>query len=154
MSFRLFIYYCAICGGWAAFVGWALGRMLATSQQEIPRAGIKGLFLGLAIALGLSLVDALWNLSGRQVGQILLRVFVAVIVGCVGGLLGGFLGQALYGSTSNSVLQAIFTIFGWTLAGLLIGASIGVFEVLASLVQQQDMSGSVKKVVNGLLGGT
>ena len=26
MSFRLFIYYCALCGGWAAFFGWMLGR--------------------------------------------------------------------------------------------------------------------------------
>ena len=34
MSFRLFIYYCAICGGWAALVGWALGRILAPSGVE------------------------------------------------------------------------------------------------------------------------
>ena len=22
MSFKLFIYYCALCGGWAAFLAW------------------------------------------------------------------------------------------------------------------------------------
>ena len=27
MSFRAFIYYCALCGGWAALVGWLLGRI-------------------------------------------------------------------------------------------------------------------------------
>ena len=27
MSFRLFIYYCAVLGGCAAFVGWGLGRL-------------------------------------------------------------------------------------------------------------------------------
>jgi hypothetical protein len=155
MSFRLFIYYCAIIGGWAAFGGWALGRVLARTDRLIAQQGIKGLFLGMAIALGLSLVDAFWNLSLRQIGQIILRVFVAVIVGCVGGLLGGMLGEWFYELFKETpVLGAILTVVGWTLTGLLIGLSIGVFEVLSSLVRQQDMSGSVKKVVNGLLGGT
>jgi Inner membrane component of T3SS, cytoplasmic domain len=153
MSFRLFIYYCALCGGWAAFVGWALARMLATTSRDVALAGIKGLFLGLFIALGLSLVDALWNLSLRQFGQVFLRVFVAVVVGCVGGLLGGMVGQVFYRMFDSFVVQSIFTVFGWTLMGLLIGTSVGVFEVLSSLVRQQDMSGSVKKVINGLLGG-
>jgi hypothetical protein len=153
MSFRLFIYYCALCGGWAAFVGWALARMLARTSSDIPLAGIKGLFLGMFIALGLSLVDALWNLSVRQFGQVFLRVLVAVVVGCVGGLIGGMGGQWLYRMTESFVVQSIFTVCGWTLMGLLIGTSVGVFEVLSSLVQQQDMSGSTRKVFNGLLGG-
>src|SRR5262245_14851707 len=114
MSFRLFIYYCALCGGWAAFVGWGLARMLATTSRDVAKAGIKGLFLGMFIALGLSLVDALWNLSLRQFGQVFLRVFVAVVVGCVGGLLGGMLGQVFYRNFDNFVVQSIFTVFGWT----------------------------------------
>src|SRR5689334_11367972 len=111
MSFRLFIYYCALCGGWAAFVGWALGAPMAPGE-EIKRAGVKGMFLGMFVALGLSMVDALWNLSVRQFLQILMRVGIAVLVGIVGGLLGGMVGQLLYGWVP------VFYIIGWTLTGL------------------------------------
>ena len=36
MSFRLFIYYCALCGGWAAFFGWMLGHSLAPTNVHAP----------------------------------------------------------------------------------------------------------------------
>jgi Inner membrane component of T3SS, cytoplasmic domain len=150
MSFRLFIYYCALCGGWAAFFGWALGRFLHPSG-EIGSAGIKGAFLGLAVALGLSLVDALWNLSLRQIVQVVARVGTAVLVGFIGGLLGGMIGQALYSATNNN---GLFLVLGWTLTGMLIGTSIGVFEILSSVIRQTDVSGSRKKLLNGLIGGT
>src|SRR6266446_1169957 len=100
MSFRLFIYYCALCGGWAAFIGWGLGRLLSPSG-EVGSAGIKGAFLGLAVALGLSLVDALWNLSLRQFVQVAARVGTAVLVGFIGGLLGGMLGQTLFSASGG-----------------------------------------------------
>src|SRR5262249_54728727 len=151
------------------------------------------------VALGLSLVDALWNLSFKQVGAVLQRVGVAVLVGCVGGLLGGILGQYLYQPTeAGSVTEKVFTIFlllgwgltglllgfaqgfmagrlvigliagaasglllgllgvlllgrpalafifGWTLTGLLLGTSIGVFEVLSGILRQQDLQGAKK----------
>jgi hypothetical protein len=149
MSFRLFIYYCALCGGWAAFFGWALGRILSPTDA-VGSSGIKGMFLGMLIALGLSLVDALWNLSVKQPGKVLLRVGVAVLVGCVGGLLGGMIGQLLLSATGLN----LFLVLGWTLTGCLIGTSIGVFEVLSSVVRQQDLEGSRKKLLKGLIGGT
>src|SRR5262249_1623773 len=43
---------------------------------------------------------------------------------------------------------------GWALTGLLIGASLGVFDVLARLVRGQELRGARRKVRNGLLGGT
>jgi hypothetical protein len=82
MSFRLFIYYCALCGGWAALVGWAVGLVLSPSNP-LGMVGIKGMWLGMFIALGLGLVDALWNLSLTQLHVIAMRVGVAVLVGCV-----------------------------------------------------------------------
>jgi hypothetical protein len=148
MSFRLFIYYCALCGGWAAFFGWAIGQTLAPSGP-ILRAGVKGAFLGLAVAFGLGLVDALWNLSVGQMGKVLARVGTAVLVGFVGGFLGGVLGQAMFG-----LLGGVGFVLGWTLTGLLVGISIGLFEVLSSLMRQADLSGSRKKLMNGLIGGT
>jgi hypothetical protein len=150
MSFRLFIYYCAMCGGGAAFFGWVLGRLLAPAD-EVGAAGIKGAFLGLTVALGLSIVDAVWNLSRGQLGQGLARVGTAILVGFVGGLVGGILGQLLYEASRG---LGLFLVFGWTLTGLLIGTSIGVFEILSSVIRQADLSGSLKKLVNGLIGGT
>jgi Inner membrane component of T3SS, cytoplasmic domain len=149
MSFRLFIYYCALCGGWAAFVGWAVGLVLSPTNA-LGMVGIKGMWLGMFIALGLGLVDALWNLSLTQVHRIGMRVGVAVLVGCVAGLLGGVVGQLLFGLLKLK----LFYIFGWTITGMLVGTSVGVFEVLASIVQQQNYSGAVKKLVKGLIGGT
>ena len=149
MSFRLFIYYCALCGGWAAFLGWVLGLYLSP-PTAIGRAGIRGMWLGLLIALGLALVDSLWNLSLKRLPQIAMRVGIGVLVGCVAGLLGGVLGQWLYSIT----LWEVFYVFGWTLTGMLVGSSVGVFELLSSLLMQSDFSGSVKKLIKALIGGT
>jgi hypothetical protein len=146
MSFRFFIYYCALVGGWTAFVGFFLGTSLAP-ENRLGQNGIKGMFLGLMIALGLSLVDALWNLSLRRITLVLLRVGVSVLVGAVAGLMGGMLGLWLYDK------WAPLFVLAWTLTGLLVGASIGVFEMINSLVRQQDMSGARKKLVKCLIGG-
>ncbi len=149
MSFRLFIYYCALCGGWAAFLAWAIGLVLSPSNP-LGSVGIRGMWLGLFIALGLGVVDALWNVPLTQVHVIAMRVGVGVLVGCVAGLLGGVIGQLLFNWTSWS----LFYVFGWTLTGMLVGLSVGIFEMLASVVQQQNFAGSVKKLVKGLIGGT
>jgi hypothetical protein len=149
MSFRLFIYYCAVCGAWAAFAGWALGQRFSP-ENDIGKAGIRGLFLGLTVALGLGLVDAIWSLSLRRIGQVLLRVGVALLVGAVGGLIGGMVGELLFQSIR---VQLVFVI-GWTITGLLIGTSIGVFEILASLLRQEDVRGAKRKLIKCLVGGT
>src|SRR5947209_13973618 len=95
MSFRLFVYWCALCGGWAAVLGWALGRLIPSSDP-VGSAGIKGMYLGLAIALALGLVDALWVYSLRQLRQVLPRTLICTALGGVGGLAGGVVGQLLY----------------------------------------------------------
>jgi hypothetical protein len=148
MSFRLFIYYSALCGGSCAFLGWILGRALSAGQPVVE-AGFKGLFLGMLVALGLSLVDALWNRSPGQVGRTGLGILSAVAVGAVGGLLGGMVGQFFYGRFQWSV----FLSAGWTVTGLLIGASLGVFDVLVRVFQGQDWKSGQRKIVKCALGG-
>lgn len=148
MSFRLFIYYCALCGGGGAFAGWAIGRRLV-NDNGVLATGIKGLWLGLGVALALSLLDALWNLSLSRPLAILARVAVAVLVGGTGGLLGGILSEALYEKKS----LAVFLVLGWTFMGLLIGVSVGVFDLLQAAATGQDSHGSLRKVRNGLIGG-
>jgi hypothetical protein len=147
MSFRLFIYYCALCGGWAAFFGWVFGRWLAPAAGTWKSDAIKGMFLGMLVALGLSLVDAMWNLSLKQAGQVLQRVGVAILVGLVGGLLGGMLGHLMLG------LGLVGFVIGWTLTGTLVGTSIGVFELLSGVIRQQDVQGAQRKLMKGLIGG-
>src|SRR5262249_3841883 len=149
MSFRWFIYYCALFGGWAALLGWALGRALAPDTPLLLQTGVKGLLLGFLVALAVGLVDALWSLSLRPAGQVACRAGAGVLVGCVGGLRGGVLGQALYGWPKLSS----FLVLGWTLSGLLIGVSVGAFEVLAGVARKEDLAGARRKLVNGFLGG-
>ncbi len=149
MSFRSFIYYCALGGGCGGYVGWGLGR-LAVVEDNLRRAALKGLLLGLTVALLVGLVDALWSAASRRAVAIGARLLVAVAVGAVGGFLGGFVGQALYARTQHP--SAL--LFGWALTGLLIGAAPGMYDLLARLMRNEDAHGARRKLVNGLLGGT
>ncbi len=148
MSFRRFVCWCALCGGWAALVGWAMGQA-APGDGSRGEAGFRGLFLGLLIALALGLVDALWVFSLRQVRQIAPRVLVCTAVGAVGGLVGGFVGQVLLDWTSLVYIK----IAGWVLAGLLVGVSLGTFDFLAGWVREENLRGAGRKVLRGALGG-
>src|SRR5262249_13049730 len=143
----LFIHYCAVCGGCAAFLGWALGRLL-TAQHHVTRAAFQGLFLGLTVAMTLSLIDALWNVGPRRFGGAAGRALFAGAVGCVGGFVGGMLGEILY------AWSRVFLIAGWVFTGLLIGASLGAYDVLARLLKEQDLRDVGRKVRNGVLGGS
>ncbi len=150
MSFKLFIYYCALCGAWAAFVGWGLGRLLTNEDMSGLKSDvIKGLFLGLAVALALGVLDAVWNLTGHRYSAVVLRGLFLGALGAVAGLAGAALGSALVAKSDNS----LFYIIGWTLVGLLIGASVGLYDFLSRLASG-DSAGGVRKVLNGLIGGT
>jgi hypothetical protein len=149
MSFRLFIYYCAVCGGCAAYVAWVVGRGVPEGDRN-AEAALQGLLLGLILALALGLVDALWAFSPSQVFQIGPRVLVAATVGTLGGLIGGLIGQVLVNTTESSAAQVV----GWTIVGLLVGSSLGIFDVLARLVRGEDLRGAFRKIRNGVVGGT
>jgi hypothetical protein len=148
MSFRWFIYYCALFGAWAAFLGWLLGRALAPTG-EILEAGCKGMFLGLAVALALGGLDGLWSLRSNQAGQLFFQALTCLLIGSLGGLLGGIIGQFFLGKTGLS----LFLILGWALTGLLIGMSICSFEVLLRQVRRESLAGVRRKLINGMLGG-
>jgi hypothetical protein len=148
MSFRLFIYYCALCGAGGALVGWGVGRLLGAPGTVLGQ-GLKGLCLGVGVALALGLVDALWSFSLRQFFSVAARVIVAVLIGAVGGFLGGAVGQALY----NLLPWAAFLVVGWTFLGVLIGLSLGVFDLLACLLRGQGPRGALRKILNGVIGG-
>ncbi len=126
-----------------------LGRPLNIHNPVLSQ-GVKGMLLGLSVTLALGVVDALWVFSPQRVVAIGLRVATAVVVGTMGGLLGGLVSQALYGWTE----WAFFLVLGWTITGFLIGVSLGVFDLLACLLQGQDPGAALRKVLKAVLGGT
>ena len=74
--------------------------------------------------------------------------------------LGATIGQALFGLTEDaakwSALQIAGLLFrtgGWTITGLLIGTSIGAFEMIASLLRGESTYWARRKIMKGLLGG-
>lgn len=149
MSFRWYIYYCALLGGCAGYIGWALGR-IPTVQQHVWQASIRGMFLGLTVAVVLTIVDILWHLSSREGAGTIGRVLVAGLVGGMGGFLGGMIGQLLYSATQ----LLLFLILGWTITGVLIGAAPGLYDLLVRLAKNEAVGGARRKVLNGILGGT
>lgn len=146
MSFRLFIYYCAMLGGCAAFLGWMIGRLI-TIESPVLQSAIKGMWLGLYVAFVLGLLEAIWNLPLSATGKIASRAGTALLIGAVGGLLAGAAGQMLYG------LASIFLLLGWTLTGLLIGIAPAAFEVWSAGYHGEDWSGPLRRMRNGAIGG-
>jgi hypothetical protein len=146
MSFRLFIYYCALCGGWAAFVVWALVQAAGVPRLSSPfvRAALIGGMLGGLVAASVGLVDALLNAAK---GERMPRVLLCGTLGFAGGAAGGLVGEIL-----NAFLGVPLFV-GWMLAGTLIGGSVGAFDVLQALSSGKGAHGSFRKMRNGVYGG-
>jgi len=147
MSLRWFVYYCAAWAGFAGFIGWSLGKTSPIESSAVFNAAVKGMLLGLTVALMLVLVDLAFNGSGREGCGAVLRPLVGGCVGALGGFVGGMLGQILY------ALWGPFLLVGWGLTGLLIGAAPGMYEWLSCLAADEDASGAARKVRNGVIGG-
>jgi hypothetical protein len=148
MSFRRFMYYSTLVGAWAAFVGWALARVVAPSG-DVLSAAIYGLAVGLLVAFGLSLVEALWNFSPSQFLAIFGRVTVATFIGLVGSSACGGLAGYLFSIGNWSVLFLL----SWIVLGLLIGLAVSAFDVVAGLARK-DLRGPLTKLIKCSLGGT
>jgi hypothetical protein len=148
MSFRRYVYYCAVCGGCAAYAGWALGRVLPF-ESGLVLASVRGLLLGLTVAAALGAVDALWNLAVADARRIAARAALSGTVGAVGGWLGAALGEALYDWQHIGALA----VFGWVCAGFIIGAAAGAFDVAARLVRRKRTGGTLRKPLNAAAGG-
>ena len=156
-----------VCGAWSGFIGWVLGAatvgLLFSSDNPstfrfIMSDSLKGMFLGLTIAFGLSFLDAFFNLSFSQLGKFFMRVFLALIVGIIGSFLGSLIGSSLYQLTQrydfSRPFAEIFYLVGWTMVGFLIGLSICFFELLGSAISRKDLAGSIKKFIKCAIGGT
>lgn len=134
MSLPRLVYYSAVIGGWAAFVGWFLSELFlqggSSAGGSIQVALIGGL-VGAAIGAGLNMVAGMAN---GQWKQLLLRTGPGLIGGGLGGTLGGLAGNILF-------MIGVPRAFGWCLMGLGIGVIEGLYER------------SPGKIRNGLIGG-
>jgi hypothetical protein len=110
---------------------------------------LRGLFMGLSVAVVLGLLDALWNGAGGGSRFLFLRLLVALIVGATGGGLGALFGQTLYAHVQWSG----FLLLGWALTGSLVGSSLGAFDWLACRIRGEESAGAWRKSRNGLIGG-
>lgn len=135
MSLGRLIYYGAIVGGWAAFLGWLAGEQVVgrAGWQPSDRLAVLAFaaLVGSAIGAGLNLLAGMAN--GQLVQQVM-RLGPGLIGGAVGGAVGALLGDVLY---SAGLPRAL----GW----MVMGAGIGVVEGLYER--------SATKLRNGLIGG-
>jgi hypothetical protein len=145
MSFKTFIYYCALCGAWAAFLAGVL--VLALGLEDY--AMVTGATLGMCLGLGVGMVDAVLNSS--TAGERSTRVLVCLVIGLAGGFLSGLIGDLLVLPLGEAIK---FRFLGWTLVGITIGAAVGAFDTLRALNNQQGAGQSLRKVINGVVGGT
>jgi hypothetical protein len=101
----------------------------------------------------LALIDSLVNFSWRQFFLVAARALTAGVVGGLAGLVGGSITGGVTRNLTSLPLQIAGQILGWTCTGLLIGASVGVFDLLLAILQKYDVRGALRKVVHGLSGG-
>ena len=148
MNFKLFIYYCAVCGGWAALLAWGLCFLLGPADPRqfrtaMGNAILIGACLGAMVAAAVGFVDALLNAVGFQRIQ---RTLLCAGVGLLGGLIGGALGQSFHNAGMPRWI-------GWIIVGVFIGASIGLFDVIRAATTRGDMKIPIKRTLNGIYGG-
>jgi hypothetical protein len=147
MSFKVFIYYCALCGGWAAFLVAVIAIVTGIHNPRAPdvvwRVGVIGGLLGMFVGGAVGAMDALLNAVGSQR---ITRVLLCIGIGLVGGLIGGFLAEGLHQIGLPIVLA-------WMLVGVFIGVSVGAFDLLRAFREKEDTRVPLKKTLNGVYGG-
>ncbi len=139
MSLDRFVYYCAVTGGWAAFVAWLMAEWLffrtgawGASLPGIVRDTLTAAILGGVLGVGLWVVSGMTN---SRWSQLVKRARLGLVGGLLGGSLGGFVGTLLYWLDAPRAI-------GWLIMGMGIGAAEGLYER------------SRRKTRNGLIGGT
>ena len=154
MSFKLFVYYCAVCGGWAGLIGWAVGLLLGTIMEKLAGSSTMvdalshATCVGMSVALSLAAIDGLWNTGGTKPTAVAMRAVFGGIAGFIATIPGAAIGQLLVDVTKQDALGA----FGWMLTGLLIGATVGLYDTFTRLTSG-GLGGAIRKVINGTIGG-
>ena len=110
-----------------ALLSACVGIASAASAQAAPPAPPSFSDLEVSIRqLADSHVIASVRSVGGRIATRFMSVLVGVVVGSLGGVIGGAIGEFLYEWQRWSA----FLVVGWTITGMLIGASIGAFNLL------------------------
>lgn len=140
MSLKRLIFYSAMIGGWAAFVGWMICEIFLIRRGSPSGFWgflvtlLTGALIGASICGGLTLLASV--ASGSLKGQ-----FFRFFPGFLGGLIAGA-ASVLVPYLILLVWDAGFVkLLGWVILGLAIGAVEGFWDK------------SAKKLRNGLIGG-
>jgi hypothetical protein len=143
MSSRSFVYICAVCGGLAAYAGWALGLLLPF-ESPLLLASCRASLLGMAVAAGLALADA-FNKPGPDG----LRVAVTCGIGAAGGLIGGLIGEGL----RDRLQVEVFVLIGWLFTGMFAGGAAAVADVIAHFRRKELLAGPLDRLFRSAIGG-
>jgi FHA domain len=146
MSFLRLIYYSAMVGGWAGFLGWFLGEALLMhhgAQVEVSAIVVTTALCGAFIAAGLAL------LAGMARGT-LARGLLLSVGGFGGGLVAGAVGS-MFGNLIYSVLH--FPILPRALGFMVMGLAIGSVDGLFVLNWRRFRNGLLGGALGGFLGG-
>jgi hypothetical protein len=147
MSFLRLVYYGALLGGWAAFIGW-----LAAETLLLPRDGPPGVFVvalvgavvGAAIGAGLGASSGLVSGAWPEVAR---RALVGGPIGLVGGLAGTLIAETAY--QVIGIPRAI----GWMLMGTFVGLTEGIYERSWPKLRNGLIGGAIGGLLGGLLFG-
>ncbi len=146
MSLARLVYYSAVFGGWAAFLGWLVAEALvlqgAGTETGILGLALVGALIGAAIGAGLNVAAGLSNANWKR---LLLRAVPGLIGGAVGGGIGIVLGNLLY--TTIGLPRAL----GFMVLGLAVGVVDGLYEGSASKIRNGVICGLLGGLVGGLL---
>lgn len=140
MSLLRLIYYSAVIGGWAAFVGWLIsevGLSKELANREFLWVALVAALVGAGIGGGLNVVAGMAN---GQVFQQIKRLIPGLVFGALGGALGGLIGNLAFEILPRA-LGEFPRALGWMVMGMAIGVVEGIYEK------------SAKKIRNGLIGG-
>src|SRR5262249_27663349 len=154
MNFKIFMYYCALCGGWAALITWALQQAAGlqspdNSMSPVVKTMVIGTLLGVLLAGVIGLLDAMLNAVGFAR---IVRVVICLAVGFVGSLVMSGIGELVHKAMEATVGDIRF--IGWAMVGAVIGDSMGVFDVLRATTSRKGMRQAIRKIINGIIGGT
>ncbi len=155
MSLVRLIIWSSLIGGWAAFFGWLFAELIFHSWIDNAFVAIVvATLVAIPIGGGICVVSGLTNPRLETLAK---RLGLGFAGGLLGGLLGVLIGSCVFGGfhliTSQSFVDFIARVIGWTLIGVGIGAGIGVSEGVFDRSFNKLRNGIIGGVLGGFLGG-
>ncbi len=145
MSLMRLIVWSSLIGGWSAFVSWLLAEVLfhiwidQDTKLAITLSIVMATLVAIAIGGGVSLASGLTN---PKMPNLVKRLLIGFAGGLIGGLFASVLGACVFALFEKILFLGFLSrVFGWTLTGLAVGVTEGLWDR------------NINKIRNGLIGG-